>query len=202
MSRTVDECLAPGLVVGNLTLIEPTRSPTRRGTFWKCACSCGAIVLKYAGHIKAGQAKSCGCVKGANRTHGMANSPEHRCWSRIKERCYKPTNKRFPHYGGRGIIMSPLWKDSFEAFYADMGPRPSPNHSIDRIDNNGNYEPGNCQWATSVQQNNNRSLNRHLSIDGRVMTVAQAARMTGIPHATILNRLNRGMSDEEAVTHA
>ncbi|HWL06770.1 MAG TPA: hypothetical protein VNQ99_17840 [Xanthobacteraceae bacterium] len=132
----------------------------------------------------------------------MTGTPEYRAWNNARSRCYREKDRKYPLYGGRGIAMCDEWRRSFSAFFADMGPRPSPNHTLDRIDNNGNYEPGNCRWATSIEQNNNRRFNRHIHLNGRRLTVSEAARETGIPHATILSRLDAGRSDEEAVGHA
>jgi hypothetical protein len=183
-----------------LTVIAESHVEGRRGKFWLCKCDCGSMVTAYGGHLRAGSTKGCGCAKaGVNRTHGMSRTPEHRAWESARARCSNPHNQRFAHYGARGIKMHPAWEASFEAFFAGVGPRPSGAHSLDRIDNNLGYEPGNCRWATAEEQNNNRSFNRLLILGGRQLTVAQAAREAGVPHATILSRLDRGLSDEEAV---
>lgn len=194
--------LAPGMKFGSIELIEPVKIEGRHGQFWDCICKCGARTIKYAGHIRAGQAKSCGCVKGANRTHSMSGTPEYKAWDNARSRCYREKDKKYPLYGGRGITMCDRWRNSFAAFLEDMGRKPSPLHSLDRKDSNGLYEPGNCRWATDKEQNNNRSINRHLMVAGERLTVAQAADRTGIPHATILSRLDAGKTDEEAILHA
>ena len=201
MARTVKNDLAPGMVFGEIILIDKIRIEGRRGTFWICRCSCGSLPIRYAGHIRAGQAKSCGCVKGANRTHMMSHSPEYKAWDNARSRCYREKDIKYPLYGGRGIKMCDTWRSSFEAFFSDMGQRPSPKHSLDRVNSNGDYEPGNCRWATIGQQNNNRSSNRHVLVNGKRLTVAQASVLTGVPHATILGRIDRGVPDEEAVAN-
>ncbi len=117
----------------------------------------------------------------------------------MRERCQDAKNKAFAYYGGRGITVCSQW-DSFEAFYADMGPRPSHQHSIDRINNDGNYEPGNCRWATRLQQNNNRSSNVFISCGGESLTASEWSRRTGIRLYTILRRLARGLPPEQILS--
>jgi hypothetical protein len=136
-----------------------------------------------------------------NLRHGMSGTPEYKAWDNAKGRCYREKDRKYPLYGGRGITMCDEWRSSFKAFFDDIGPRPSPLHSLDRKDGDGPYSPDNCHWATEEEQNNNRSFNRHLTVNGERVTVAQAARETGIPHATILSRLDAGKTDEEAVRH-
>lgn len=191
-----------GMKFGKLTAISPFKKRGTRGTFWRCQCECGNSATAYSSHLKYGYRNSCGCNIGGPKKHGRSHSVEYRTWSRMKERCYNPNNRRYRHYGGRGIEVCKRWKDSFTQFLLDMGMRPGPKYTLERIDNNGNYEPSNCKWADYYEQNNNRSLNRHVAMDDVQLTVSQASRLTGIPHATILSRLDAGYSDKEAISHA
>jgi hypothetical protein len=159
-----------GEVVGRLTLLSETRKPGARGRFYNCRCECGREVLAYAGHLKAGSRKTCGCVRPAHRTHGMARTPEYKAWDGARARCTNPKNRKYPLYGGRGITMDPAWLKSFAAFFAEVGLRPSPGHSLDRIDNDRGYEPGNVQWRTATEQNRNRRPMRPRTIGGRRVT--------------------------------
>jgi hypothetical protein len=120
----------------------------------------------------------------------------------MKKRCFRTSGRDYQYYAGKGITVCDRWRDSFDNFLADMGPRPSPKHSIDRIDNDGNYEPSNCRWATWSEQNNNRRSNRILAFDGQAKTITQWAEFSGIDIVTIHARLRRGWSVSRAVTSA
>lgn len=122
-------------------------------------------------------------------------------WHGMKSRCLNPNHDKYKNYGGRGIAICERWLNSYEAFVADMGPRPSPKHTIDRYPNNdGNYEAGNCRWATRQQQMRNTSKNHRLTHDGRTLTIAEWSEATGIPHAVLSKRVMYSRwSDSEAI---
>jgi hypothetical protein len=132
------------------------------------------------------------------RTHGMRNSPENEAWHAMKQRCNNPKSQAYKNYGGRGIQVCPEWA-SFEAFYRDMGPRPSPKHSLERIDNERGYEAGNCRWATLIEQHQNTRYSRFLEFGGETKACAEWCRELGIKPSTLCDRLKRGWSDEMAL---
>ena len=125
--------------------------------------------------------------------------PEYRHWINMKSRCFNPNVPNFKNYGGRGITVCERWKDDFSAFFADMGPRPSKRHTIDRKENSGNYEPKNCRWATHSEQGRNRRGNRLVNIDDKTMTLAEAVGGSPVPYNTVLYRLKRGWSAKDAI---
>jgi len=129
----------------------------------------------------------------------MAGSSEYTSWSQMKDRCYNKNDHAFYRYGGRGITVCDRWRNSFINFFSDMGPRPSPNHSIDRIDNNGNYEPSNCRWATIKEQNRNRRDNSLITVNGVTKCLVAWVEELGICRTTIQRRMQNGMNGEEAV---
>ena len=134
--------------------------------------------------------------------HGMSNLPEYRHWGRMHERCYSVNHRSYPRYGGRGIKVADRWNGlgGFANFLADMGPRPSPKHTVDRIDGDRDYGPDNCRWATVAEQNNNRGdYNVRLTVGDETKTVAEWAHSTGLPVGVIRTRLKRGWTHEQAV---
>ncbi len=131
--------------------------------------------------------------------HGLCKTPEYRAWIAMKHRCYNHKTPRFNRYGARGIIVCDRWLNSFENFFVDMGVRPSENHSLDRIDNNGNYEPSNCRWATIKEQNDNKCDSIVLEHNGRRQNVSAWSKELGINHRTLAIRIETGWSIADAL---
>lgn len=189
---------------GRLVAVRPVArvGEVRR---WLFACDCGREVEAPVGRVRIGNTRSCGClhseaVAGRNTTHGKSRRAEYQAWCKMRERCEHPGSKDYRLYGQRGIRVCDRWQD-FASFIDDMGPRPSSEHSIDRVDSNGNYEPGNCRWATATEQARNTSRNRWLEHDGRRMTLAEWGLETGIGPELIRARIDRcGWSVAKALT--
>ena len=175
--------------------VSPGGKKTRR---CECKCDCGRTTIVAVCHLTSGNTKSCGCYGGGNHKgritrHGMRNTRLYHIWSRMKQRC-----KVRPEYAH--VTVCEEWQ-KFEPFYEwSMSHGYADDLSIDRIDNNGNYEPSNCRWATRVQQMNNMSTNRRETLHGVTHTVAEWARIFGIPHYTLRHRLDRGWDLERALT--
>lgn len=198
---------------GRLVAVEPVGRSVHRDVMWRCTCDCGNSVEVRSGSLTSGNSTSCGCKQrehaatlgGAHPTHGHSRrgslSPEYRAWRAMKSRCYWPPFIEFQNYGGRGIVVCDRWRESFETFLADIGPRPGKGWSLDRIDVNGNYEPSNCRWATAKEQASNTRVNRNVQIGGETMTVTEASRRLQIvPRGTTASRISEGWDLMEALT--
>jgi len=195
---------------GKLTVTEfagHVQSKTQRNAVWLCFCSaCQTSKVMRASSLLSGRVSSCGCLLLAKsaafgdrvRKHGMYLSPEYAAWQNMKKRCLDSTYRRFKDYGGRGIKVCDRWLESFENFIADMGRRPSNNHSIDRKDNNGNYEPSNCEWALRPQQDSNKRTSRLVTYKDETLTLKEWSRRIGIHYNTLRQRLASGWTTEEA----
>lgn len=183
-----------GTVFGRLTVIGEADSIKGNAT-WLCQCECGNQVTVLAYRLRAGHTQSCGCLHEENlrtsvTTHGMSKTPIYIIWKSMKARCLSPRDKSYKDYGGRGITVCDEWKDSFETFYADMGECPE-GHSLDRIDVNGNYEPSNCRWATSIEQNRNRRNSHMITYEGETKTLIEWSESLGIRYHILSSRINR-----------
>jgi hypothetical protein len=190
---------------GRLMVIKRAMNYKRyKEALWLCQCDCGNQTVVAAGHLRDGHTKSCGCLTTEkkverNTTHGMSKTPIYNIWQLMRIRCNNPNNPGYRYYGDRGIRVCERWND-FENFLEDMGIPPNSDYSIDRIDNDGNYEPGNCRWANKFQQANNRRINRKIEFRGECLTIAQWARKIGVLDSTLRLRLSNGWSIEKTLT--
>lgn len=189
--------------------LRPNRNGFSNQRWWLCACDCGSTIETTTRTLNYKSTKSCGCYgleqrrKGAIKAltrHGYAaagsnRAPEYNVFATMHARCYNPNNEKYQRYGKRGIAIDDRWH-KFENFIADMGQRPSPAHQIERRDNNGNYGPSNCKWATPTEQARNRSSNRLITIDGVTECVAKWAETSNLRQGTLLARLNSGWSTD------
>lgn len=187
-----------GLKFGKLTAIKPVNEKRESGRHkrWICNCECGNTTIVSSDHLTKCETKSCGCYN-----HGKSKTRLFRIWSHIKVRCYDCKNNNYSRYGGRGIKMCDDWRENFMAFYNwSISNGYSDELSIDRIDNNGNYSPDNCRWATQKMQANNTSKNHYITHNGETHTISEWSDITGIKQNTITYRLKRGWCTERALT--
>ena len=173
---------------------------------WKCKCRCGKLFVSAGSSIRKGKTNSCGCyqrerVSNSRKTHGESKSRLYGIWEGMKHRCNNPSNSRYSRYGGRGIKITSEWDSSFESFakwsYANGY---NDDLTIDRKDNNGNYEPSNCRWVNYKTQSRNRNYNKLLKFQGKELCVTEWSDLTGITSGTIYSRLRRGWSIEKTLS--
>lgn len=184
-------------------------------TFWTARCECGSVYDYQAGNLLSGRSRGCReCVKKKLTKHGLAKSPEYNCWRQMIHRCTSPRSISYHNYGGRGIRVCKRWRNSFKAFLGDMGRKPLPELSIDRIDNDGSYSCGhceectakgwaaNCRWATRTEQaNNRRTFSERFEHDGKCLTMAEWASVLGITRQRVHQRLKK-FSVDAALSYA
>lgn len=190
MSKSFKKDLT-GQRFGRLTVLEfvPTKD---KYSHWKCKCDCGNITFVSGVNLTSGGTTSCGCKKG-HYTHGLSNTRLYKIWADMKKRCYNPNQIHFKDYGGRGIIVCVAWKDDFQAFYNwAMSNGYDDNLTIDRINNDGNYEPSNCRWADAKTQRRNMRTNTVVNHNGKKMCLAEVAELCGTTQHVIAQRYFRG----------
>jgi hypothetical protein len=202
-----------GMAIGRLTVIGQAEDRDRHGQIkWLCQCECGNRKSIRGSELRAKKTNSCGClisegVAARNKKHGLCYTGEYRTWATMQTRCGNRNDPSYVRYGARGISICARWldgdggKDGFECFFEDMGKRPSPDHTLDRIDNNGNYEPGNCRWATRTEQANNKRNTIFLEYNGERKSLSEWCAILGLKPATVISRIRKGgYSVKEALT--
>lgn len=179
-------------------------------TAWLCRCDCGRDHLVSTAKLRSGASRSCGCARGAHiaqakYVHGSTRSALYTIWRQMISRCHSRSNRAFANYGGRGIEVCRRWrygagrKHGFECFKIDMGPRPSPAHTLDRKKNHRGYSPANCRWATRTEQARNRRTTAFVQYRGARIAVADLAERYGLSRSLLMQRLDGGMKIEEAI---
>jgi hypothetical protein len=194
---------------GRWTVLGPAVDPKPNGKFyWACVCVCGTRKNVTENMIACGVSVGCGCMTpienpsgiGRPKKHGLFGTWVYGLWQSMIRRCYSEKDICYHLYGGRGIRVCDRWKNSVEAFYADMGDRPTEAHQIDRKNSDGNYEPDNCRWATPIEQARNRKSNRFIEFNGMRKTISEWSEITGIHKGVIKCRLNSGHTPEVALS--
>ena len=193
-----------GARFGRLIIESQTRT-VRHNRVWLCLCDCGnrKEIIEY--NLKSGHTKSCGCLSRDSTAsrfteHGKCATPEYWAWSNMIQRCTNPKNKRYKQYGARGITVCEPWRSSFTVFLRDIGQKPSPRHTLERINNDGNYEPSNCKWATYKEQSQNQRFRfLPLTFDNKPITVQEIADLAGIKYSAACARLRRGWTIDEVI---
>lgn len=176
---------------------------------WNCVCKCGTERVVNGRNLKGNKSRSCGCIKAEKAIERLGKlydgipsvyRREYGIWVNMKQRCNNPNASMYSVYGGRGIKVCDRWNESFDAFLDDLGPVPSDDHSIGRIDNNGDYEPGNCEWQTDDEQYNNKQSSVRIAWNGVTKTATQWSRELGVPTSRIKYRIDKGWNAESALT--
>ena len=193
-----------GTSFGRLTVISIAGRSSNNQLKYKCQCLCGQTTIVRKSNLTDGHTKSCGCYRRElghikNLSHGGVGSDAYGIWESIKKRCCNPKSKNWENYGGRGITICDRWKDDYGLFLKDMGERPFKGAQIDRIDNNKGYEPENCRWTTSKNNNRNRRNNTMIEFKGQSRCLAEWAEIMGLKQGTLLNRIRKGWAMEDAM---
>lgn len=178
-----------------------------RGAYWNCQCTCGTERPVFGRNLRNGESGGCGCGRPAraklrSTTHGQSETTTYSIWRTFRQRCNNPKNDHYNSYGGRGISVCDRWNASrgFANFLTDMGERPSQSHTLDRINNDGNYEPGNCRWATKREQHRNRRNTIRLQVAGEELCATDVAQLCAIHQNTVVRCIRLGLSGDEIVS--
>lgn len=188
-----------GLTFDRLTVVSPAGKNQHGKRLWRCRCSCGGENTVETGALRGGHTRSCGCLVVGNLKHGKAHEAVYVVWCNMLARCNNPNHVAFTNYGGRGITVCDRWS-SFEAFYADMGDVPFKEATIERIENSGNYGPGNCRWATRHDQSRNKRTNRWVTIGGETKCLRDWCKLYEITEASVDRRMKKGWTIQRAIT--
>lgn len=187
---------------GRLRVASKDLERSGKHTYWICECDCGVKKSICSSNLTSGRTKSCGCLLALNgrytKTHGLSKSREYQVWHGMFARCENPKSKSFQNYGGRGISVCERWQ-RFENFLKDMGRAPT-GKSIDRIDNDGDYSPESCRWATRKQQSQNRRMRKTLTLHGETKRLFEWSAERKIKYSTLRSRLSAGWNIEKALT--
>lgn len=171
---------------------------------WYCQCDCGNVSVVTKSNLVSGHTTSCGCYHkerklAASTRHGKSHTKVHNAWNAMLDRCTNANYEGYPLYGGRGIAVCERWR-VFENFFADMGEPPSPQHSLDRIDVNGNYEPSNCRWATAKEQSRNRRSNVIVTYQGVTSCLLEHCERLALNYHVVSRCLRKGWPLDLAIT--
>ena len=184
-----------------LVVVEEAGRTKAQKVTWHCQCECGNTITVATSYLKNGNTQSCGCLMiDRVTTHGKYGSKVYKAWQRIIQRCNNVNFVQWKDYGGRGIKICARWLESFDNFYADMGDLPSDKHTIERIDNNGDYEPDNCKWDTMRNQRRNARSNRLITFNGETLCMRDWETKLGFGRNVIAWRLDHGWSVEKTLT--
>lgn len=192
---------------GKLTVLDYAYSKACR-TYWKCKCDCGKERIALGKNLMNRNILSCGCLRGKSTKHNLSGNTLYNVWEGIKKRCYNTNTNEYKNYGGRGIIVCKEWCNDFKKFYdwamvngykEEKLPSGKNKYQIDRIDVNGNYEPSNCRWVTSKEQQRNRRNNKIIEYNGEKKTFAEICEENNLNYSCVASRIRRGKSISEAL---